>query len=163
MSPMLVDEPTVTRALPLATPPAVAPVGAGTISAVVSQAPPPRPPRVNGARVAAIAAAAALVGVATYSFERARAPRVEPAAQGLVAAPSAVPAPTVAAPLASPSAIVDAAVAVVDAPAAVVAAPPAAPMRPPATRGDVRRPRTTRAVSAPTRPRPPVDERPPLE
>ncbi len=50
MSPMLVDEPTVTRALPLATPPAVAPVGAGTISAVVSQAPPPRPPRVNGAR-----------------------------------------------------------------------------------------------------------------
>jgi len=157
MRPTPVDEPTLTRTLP-ALPPAVAPVGGGTISAVVSQAPPPpRPPRVNAARVAAIAAVAALVAVATYSVERARPrpPRPDGATRALAASP---PTPAVA-----PAPDDAAAVAAADASEAPAAAPPAGRVRRHAARGDAGRPLTLRAHAAPSHPEPPVNERPPLE
>ncbi len=156
--PQPLDEPTLTRTVPAAPPPAVAPVGAGTISAVVSQTPPAPPaPRAKTARLVGIAVVAALVGVATYSVGRARArpPRVEGAVQPVVAAPVVVESPRVAS-------TDDAAVAVVDAVVTVAAPPVAVRPRVSAVRVEVGRPRTTR----PRRLTPSVqaaDERPPLE
>jgi hypothetical protein len=159
---LLVDEPTLARALPAAAPPAPTASGAGTISAVVV---PEAPPAARGrwrpvAAALAVAAAAALAGVTAFTLGRApeRAPRAAGAA--LVAAPA--PRPPVAAPPVADASSVAQVVVVGD------AAAPAAPVAPPRVRSNRRGAVTSRPPALLPDPYPSVpaaaaDERPPLE
>jgi hypothetical protein len=176
-SALLLDEPTLTRTLPAAAPSAPAPIGGGTISAVVLPEAPPAP-RGKGRRVVvalALGAAAALVGATAFKLGRAPegTPRVGGGAQALVAAPPAAAQTAVAQTAVAQTAVAQTTVAqptVVQTVTTEDAAAPPVPIAP-AVRVAPPRVRPTRRPVATTRPptllpEPPpsaADERPPLE